>query len=424
MRRKAILNEASSPPQARPDLEKLTRQARRRGRGWLWAILILAALGAGVWWWLNRPADPVTYQTATVEKGTLTVTVVATGTVQPTTQVDISSELSGTLAAVEVDFNDTVAEGQVLAMLDDTKLRAAVTNAEAQLVSARAKLASAEATVTETAEALASAEELDRRGLNTRQTYIAAKAAHDRAVAAVDMARADVTLAEANLDSQKADLEKAVIRSPINGIVLGRAAEKGQIVAASLNAPVLFTLAEDLARMELQVAVDEADIGRVAVGQRATFTVDAYPGQSFEAQITSLRFAPDDTEDVVTYTAVLTVANDDLLLRPGMTATATIIVAEEPEALTVPTAALRYAPPATESASRSGSGLLGYIMPARPSRSGSAGRVDGSGVYVLRDGQPVRVKVTPGATDGSRIAVTSDALQEGDEVILSQSGGS
>ncbi|WP_232831337.1 efflux RND transporter periplasmic adaptor subunit [Pseudogemmobacter bohemicus] len=203
------------------------------------------------------------------------MTVIATGTVQPTTRVEISSELSGTLATVDAEYNQTIAAGEVLARLDDTKLKAQVLNSGAQLTASRARLDSARATVTETADALDSAEALDRRGLNTRSVIIAARAAHDRAVAAVGIANADVTLAEANLASARADLDKAVIRSPIDGIVLDRAAEKGQIVAASLNAPVLFTLAEDLRRMELRVSVDEADIGRVQPGQEATFTVDA-----------------------------------------------------------------------------------------------------------------------------------------------------
>lgn len=396
---------------------------RRKGRVWLWLIVILAVLGAGGWWWTNRAEAPVTYQTDPLEKGDLTITVIATGTIQPTTQVEISSELSGTLASVDVDYNDEVEVGQILARLDDTKTRAQVSNAEAQLVASRAKLASAEATVTETADELESAAALDKRGLSTRSVYISAKAAHDRAVAAVDIARADVTLAEANLALQQADLEKSVIRSPIKGIVLDRAAEKGQIVAASLNAPILFTLAEDLTRMELRVAVDEADIGRVAVGQAATFTVDAYSGRQFTAEITSVRYAPDDTEGVVTYTAVLTVANDDLLLRPGMTATATITVSEVKDVFTVPVAALRYSPPVADTSSRSGSGLLGFIMPRRPSGSSGRGSVDGSSLWVLRAGTPVRVKITPGATDGSTIAITSDELGEGDEIILSQSGG-
>lgn len=411
-------------PPARPDIARLARMPHRRRQRWLWPVLAALLAGALVWYeWAGGGQADIIYDTAPVVTGDLEVTVIATGTVQPTTQVELSSELSGTLASVEVDYNDPVTEGQVLARLDDTKLRAAVTNAKAQLASARARLFSAEATVTETAEALASAEALDKRGLNTRQTTVAARAAHDRATAAVDMAEAEVTLAEANLAAQEADLDKAEIRSPINGIVLTRAAERGQIVAASLNAPILFTLAEDLRRMELRVSVDEADIGRVQVGQEASFTVDAFPGRRFEARITSLRYAPDEAASVVSYTAVLTFSNEDMLLRPGMTATATIVIARETGVKKVPLAALRYAPPVAASSERSGRGLLGLILPGRMGREGNAGRTDGSGLWVLKDGAPVRVRITPGANDGTDIAVSSDELSPGDEVILGQREG-
>lgn len=403
----------------RPDLARLARMPRRRRGRWLWLVLLLAALGGGLYVWTARaPAAAVSYDTTPAETGTLTVTVTATGTVQPTTRVDISSELSGTLAAVEVDFNDEVTEGQVLARLDDTNLRARVTTAEAQLAAAAARLTQAEATATETAETWTSTQELDARGLAVRSTVVAAKAAHDRAMAAVEIAKADLQLAEAALAEARTDLAKAEIRSPITGIVLSRTAEKGQIVAATLNAPVLFTLAEDLARMELQVDIDEADIGRVAVGNEASFTVDAYPGQAFPARITQLRFAPEETEGVVTYKAVLSVQNDKRLLRPGMTATATVTVESLPDALLVPMAALRYAPPVADNDSRAGRGLIGYIMPRRPSSSRQ--KVDGSSLWVLRNGQPVKVAVTPGPSDGRVIAVTSEDLKPGDLVITDQ----
>ncbi|WP_370584926.1 efflux RND transporter periplasmic adaptor subunit [Paracoccus sp. IB05] len=404
-----------------PDMAVLARMGQKhRGRRWFFLLLALLAGGAIFWGLVARAPVPVQYVTAPVTRGALEVTVIATGTVQPTTRVEISSELSGTLATVEADYNQAIAAGEVLARLDDTKLKAQVLNSEAQLTASRARLESAKATVTETSDALDSAEALDRRGLNTRSVIIAARAAHDRAVASVGIATADVTLAEANLASVRADLDKAVIRSPIDGIVLDRAAEKGQIVAASLNAPVLFTLAEDLRRMELRVSVDEADIGRVAPGQEASFTVDAWPGRRFQAVITSLRFAPDEsTSDVVTYTAVLAVENEELLLRPGMTATATIVVARVEDQLLVPMAALRYAPPAEVATERSGGGLMGLLMPARrgAARSGTG---DGSGVWVLRDGLPVRLRAVPGATDGTSIVVTSEDLRDGDQVILSQ----
>lgn len=409
--------------QPRPDIAELARMKRRPRRRW-WVAGLVLALAGGAALWLDRGDDgapAIRYDTAEVTRGDLLVTVIATGTVQPTVRVDISSELSGTIAAVEADFNESVREGQVLARLDDTRLRAQVANAGAQLASARARLDSARATATETAEALGSAEALDRRGLATRPVTVSARAAHDRALAAVAMAEADVTLAEANLDAQRLDLEKTAIRAPIDGIVLDRTVEKGQIVAATLNAPVLFTLAGDLSRMELRVGIDEADIGRVRVGQEADFTVDAWPGRSFAATITQIRYAPDATQGVVTYTAVLSVENPELALRPGMTATATITVSREADRLLVPLAALRYAPAEAGGGSRGGGGLLGLIMPAAPRPA--SGVVDGTSIWLLREGRPQRVRVTPGASDGSRIAITTDEVRQGDRVILSQRGG-
>ncbi len=209
-----------------------------------------------------------------------------------------------------------------------------------------------------------------------------------------------------------------MIRSPINGVVLSRDVSAGQIVAASLSAPTLFTLAEDLRQMQLLVDIDEADIGQVKVGDSATFTVDAYPGRSFPATITQVRFSPETTDDVVTYKGVLAVDNAELLLRPGMTATATITVAEEKDRLLVPNAALRYAPPPAVAEDSGGSGLIGLIMPRPPSdRSGTA---TGKAAWVLRGEVPTEVAVTPGATDGRQTVITAGALAVGDLVITDQ----
>src|SRR5690606_3720750 len=202
-------------------------------------------------------------------------------------------------------------------------------------------------------------------------------------------------LAEAAFSSVRSDLDKTVIRSPVKGIVLDRAADAGKIVASSLNAPTLFVIADDLAEMELRVDVDEADIGKVAVGNAARFTVEAYPGRGFAATITEVRYAPETTEGVVTYKAILAVDNTDLALRPGMTATATITVAVVADALQVPNAALRYAPPQAAGESGGGSGLLGLIMPRRPGANG-AGTASGRAVGVLRDGTPEEVAVETG----------------------------
>lgn len=407
------------------DLATILAQGAPRKHRWRWLVLVLvvvAALGGGWLWYAGAGgAAKVSYTTDAVTRGDLTVTVTATGTVEPTTQVDVSSELSGTLKLVEVTYNDEVEVGQVLATLDDTKLAAQLANSEAAIVAARAQVQSAEATLREAVESLATQTELDKRGVTTRTSLTGVQATHDRAVAQLDIARADLTLAEANRDLDAADLAKAVIRSPIKGVVLSRDAEVGQIVAASLEAPVLFTLAQDLAQMQLLVDIDEADIGRIAVGNTALFTVDAYDGVEFPAVIVQVRYASEETDGVVTYKAVLAVDNPDGYLRPGMTATATITVAKATGALTVANAALRYAPPVAATSGSSGSGLLGLIMPSRNRNTAATG--DGTGIWVLRDGAPVKVAVQRGETNGRRTVVTSDDLAEGDLAITEQSSG-
>lgn len=401
----------------------LTAPPPRRWGRWLLAGAVALVLGGGVLWWMTAGAaqsgEPG-YITSPVARGDLTVTVAATGTVQPTTRVEVSSELAGTLEAVEVDFNQSVTVGQVLARLDSSKLAATVANAEAQEASARARLVQAEATATEVAETFATQKELSDRGIATRRDMISVEANDARAKAAVDMARADLTLAKANLALARADLDKAVIRSPINGVVLNRKAEGGQIVGPGLNDPVLFVLAEDLTRMELLANVDEADIGQVAVGQDATFTVDAFDNRVFTATITQVRFASEVTDDVVTYKAVLAVENPDLRLRPGMTATATITVAEETGALLVPNAALRWAPARVSAGGSGASGLAGLILPSAASRNPQQAVGSGRSLWVLRGDQPVEIAVEIGPSDGRNTIVTGEGLVEGDAVITDQ----
>lgn len=398
-------------------------RAAKRGRGslWVWVALLLAAAAAGWWGWSYKSsATVINYITETVILAPMTVAVTATGTVQPTNQVEISSELSGTLASVNVDFNDTVAAGDVLARLDTTKLNAQISNAEAALSAATANVAQAEATLSEASENFKTAEQLNDRGVSTRQSYITAQAVKARAKAALAMAEADVSLASANLQLQRADLAKAEIRSPINGVVLSRTANPGNIVASSLSAPVLFLLAEDLTKMELQVDIDEADIGRVQVNNPATFTVEAYPGRVFDAVITSLRYAPETTDGVVTYKAVLSVDNADLALRPGMTATAAIVVSHVENALQVSNAALRYAPPQTPARSANNrSGLLGLIMPRRAPAE-TAPKIKGHHLYVLRGGVPVEIEVETGDSDGKSTVILSGKIAAGDAVVTDQ----
>jgi HlyD family secretion protein len=290
---------------------------RRRLRRVLAILGLLLFAGALLFWLLRGDEAAVRYETAEVTRGDLTVTVTATGTLEPVNQVDVGSELSGIIETVAVDFNDKVQRGQVLARLDTDRLQAQALESRAALQASQAKVTEAQATVLETRLAFERCEKLAERKLCSAADLDTARAAHARAKAAEASARAQVAEARATLDGKETELAKAEIRSPIDGLVLLRQIEPGQTVAASLQAPVLFTLAEDLAQMELHVAVDEADVGSIAEGQTAEFTVDAWPERSFPATITQVRFAPLTVEGVVTYETVLAVDNSDLALRPG-----------------------------------------------------------------------------------------------------------
>lgn len=414
---------------ARTDIETVLASARGHGRRrrliWLALVLVLAAGGA--WLWSQRGgSDPASaYVTQTVETGDLTVTVIATGTVQPTNLVDISSELSGTIRSVEVTDNAVVKVGQVLARLNTDKLQATLASSQANLDAAVANVAVADANVAQATAQFERSKQLLDRNINTVEAFQADQAAQAKALAAAQVARAQVNVARANLAIDQTNLSKATITSPIAGTVLTHSAEVGQIVASSLQAPVLFTIAEDLSKMELNVDIDEADVGQVKVGQPAAFTVEAYPGRSFPAQIATVLFSPQTVDGVVTYEATLSIDNTDLSLRPGMTATAEITVDQVKGALLVPNAALRFAPPVAEtgggSGGGSGGGLLGLLVPRRstqtpgiPAPAGADGSVT---IWVLKDGKPAPVRVIPGATDGSRTAVTATGLTTGDAVI-------
>jgi HlyD family secretion protein len=392
---------------------------RRRLR-WLGAAIMLLLLAAGALLWLLPGEESrLRYETAEVQQGDLTVTVTATGTLQPVNRVDVGSELSGTIEAVKVDFNDKVQRGQILALLDTDRLQAQVLESRASLQSNEAKVKEAQATVLETQLAFERCEKLAERQLCTTGDLDAARAAYARARAAEASARAQVAVARATLDGKETELAKTEIRSPIDGLVLLRQIEPGQTVAASLQAPILFTLAEDLAQMELHVAVDEADVGSIGEGQAAEFTVDAWPERSFPANITQVRFAPQTVEGVVTYETVLAVDNSDLALRPGMTATAVITVQQLEDALLVPNAALRFTPPQTDAAPRQ-RGAFGMLFP-RPPHSARRSNVERNGspkVWVLRDGEPEAVPVKTGSSDGRFTALKSGELQPGDRVVV------
>lgn len=398
-----------------------SRGRRRRLKIWLiFFILLIAAFTTGFVLMDRSPTPSIRYKTREATKGNLIVTVTATGSLEPTNQVDVGSELSGIIRTVEVDYNDRVKVGGVLARLDTSKLDAQVLQSKAALASAKAKVLQAEATVREARSNLTRLEkvrELSNNKVGSQVDLDAAEAAVERARADEAGARADVEKARATLDAIQTDLAKTVIRSPINGIVLVRNVEPGQTVAASLQAPVLFTLAEDLTRMELHVDVDEADVGEVREGQGALFTVDAYPDRTFRAQITQVRYGAQTTDNVVTYETVLRVDNGDLSLRPGMTATADITVNKVEGALLIPNAALRFTPPENNKSTSRG-GLLSSLLPRPPrhrvSKRNSVGDDPrGQRVWTLRDGHLTPVQITIGATDGAMTVVTGGKVEVG-----------
>jgi HlyD family secretion protein len=297
------------------------------------------------------------------------------------------------------------------------KSRALLAAAEAQVLQAQATVAEARATLSRYQQVA----QLSGGKVPSKSEMDSAEANLKRAEANVASARASVTQARATLQSDETNLGKASIRSPINGVVLSRQVDPGQTVAASFQAPVLFKLAEDLTKMELQVDVDEADVGQVKAGQKATFSVDAWPGRDYTAVITRVGYGAQEAEGVVSYLTVLEVANDDLSLRPGMTGTADITTLTRENALLVPNAALRFTPAATDAAEKKpGSSVVGALMPRMPRQPKTVKVTPNGGaqrVWVLQEGQPVAIDVKTGASNGRVTEVTGGALKAGMQVI-------
>ena len=419
--------EAPDPSLAALLGDTATRPWYRRSLPWIVLALLLLA-GGGTWWWMNRQAAkaaPV-YSTQTVGRGNLTLQVTANGTLQPTRAINIGSELSGTVLRVNVDVNDRVKKGQVLVVLDTARQRDQILRAQAALASATAQVGQATATVREARAGLGRLEEVSRLSggkVPALAELDSARAGMDRALAAEATARAGVKDAQAALSTDQITLSKASITAPADGVVLTRSVDPGNAVAASLQAVTLFTLAEDLTRLRLWVYVDEADVSSVAVGQDATFTVSAFVGRRFPARITRVGFGSTITDNVVTYLTYLDVDNADLSLRPGMTATATINAKQRTDVLLVPNAALRFTPTvAVEAARKSVTSSLIMGPPRTPRKSAAAGASTASArqVWVLRDGTPVAVAVTPGISDGRMTEIIGGDLQAGMAVITEQ----
>ncbi|MGV1869640.1 efflux RND transporter periplasmic adaptor subunit [Agrobacterium rosae] len=414
----------TSKPADKPDLRDIlvsAKTGKKKSRRFLYtSVVVLALGGAGAYYYIAGGSHvDYTYTTQDAKKGDLSVIVTSTGSVQPTDQVDISSELSGTVRKVNVTYNSPVKSGDILAELDTNKLEADVQSARAKLASAKASVLKAQADLGSAKSSLDRLKSLVQSRVSSQQDLEVAQFTYDASAATLEVNGASVLSAEADLRLAELNLGKARIISPIDGVVLTRDVDPGATVASSLNAPVLFTIAGDLRHMELQVAIDEADVGKVETGQTATFNVDAYPKRSFPAAIETVRFASETVSNVVTYKGILTVDNAELLLRPGMTATANIVVQQVKDAILVPNAALRYTPP-RESASRGG-GLMGLFRPPRMGRQrGGGGAGEDStkrSVWVLRNNQPVSVQVETGATDGQFTAIKSGDISPDDQII-------
>ncbi|MFZ6773880.1 efflux RND transporter periplasmic adaptor subunit [Undibacterium sp. SXout7W] len=401
----------------------------RRPALWIGMILILMS-ASGIWWWQVLQIQNATpsYHTQATTRGDLRLTVTANGTLQPTRSINIGSELSGTVLKVNVDVNDKIRKGDVLVELDTAKLRDQILRSSATLAAAKSKVAQTSATIKEATASMNRLDEVARLSAGKVPSKAELDSAHatlTRADADDASARAGVKDAQAALSTDQINLSKASIRAPADGVVLTRTVDPGNAVAASFQAVTLFTVAEDLTKLRLWIYVDEADVSAVKVGQEATFTVSAYLSRNFPARITRVGFGSTITDAVVTYLTYLDVDNSDLSLRPGMTATASIIATERKNVLMVPNTSLRFKPTVVAEASAK-KGIASSLIPRIPGNSNRKSAASGAStsaarqVWVLRDDVAVAVAVTPGISDGRMTEIIGGDLQVGMLVITDQ----
>ncbi len=393
---------------------------------WLTLIIILGISAVvGIYFKYTYTASKIEYITKEVKRDTLTIMVSATGNLEPLNKVDVGTEISGTIEEIFVDYNAPVKIGQTLAKLDAMKLQLKVKNSKAVLSAAKANLASANAAL----------DDANKSWERYRKVYISTSgrlpsqnemdkstAAYKKSLAGRQSAIAQIEQARATLESDEDNLKKTVITSPINGIVLVKNIEEGQTVAASLQTPILFKLAEDLTQMKVIVSIDEADVGRVTEEQNATFSVDAYPDRLFQGKITQVRLNSMIVNGVVTYEAVMQVQNPKMLLRPGMTVTADIITKVVQNATLVPNAALRLVPPEKVMANEKKSErMIDKLMPSPPKKEMKAKITDKKSkpsVWILKEDRPVQVFVETGDSDGTLTVITGENLKPGTKVIV------
>jgi HlyD family secretion protein len=372
-------------------------------------IILIAVVAAAAFFLLRNKNGEVKFRTEKVTKGDIEMAVTATGTVNPVTTVLVGTQVSGTVKNIYVDFNSPVKKGQLIARIDPALFEAQVNQARANLLTAQANLDKANATEVDAKRTMERNKELLAKNLIAQSDLDTASTNYETAKASVSAAKAQIAQSEAALSSAETNLYYTKIISPVDGIVVSRNVDVGQTVAASFQTPTLFSIAQDLTKMQIDTSVDEADIGKVKTGQEVDFTVDAYPDITFKGKVWQIRNAPITVQNVVTYDVVIQVNNKDMKLKPGMTANVSIIVDQRKDVLKIPNAALRFK-------------LSGGALPAAHKRP----EKKGPGIWVLENNQPKRVPVTLGISDGTYTELVSGDIKDGEDLIvesLSKEGG-
>jgi len=385
------------------------------------AVVLAVILAGGGFYFLKNRDTAVKFKTEPVSRGDLRAAVTATGTVSAVTTVLVGTQVSGTIKELFADYNSPVKKGQLLAQIDPALSEAKVAQAKANLLSAEASVSKAEVTLQDARRTLERNRSLFSRNFIAASDLDTAETNERAAAAQLNVAKAQVEQARAALQQEETNLRYTRILSPVNGTVISRNVDIGQTVAASFQTPTLFSIAQDLTRMQIDTNVDEADIGRIQVGQGVQFSVDAYPDITFKGRVSEVRNAPTTVQNVVTYNVVIKVANPDFKLKPGMTANVSIITDFLQGVLKIPNAALRFKWTSDKAPQPKGPGAgMGAVRGVQT----AAGEGNGSrarGVWVLKDQTPVRVPVTLGISDGNFTVVLSDGLREGDLVIVESS---
>ncbi|PKN66432.1 MAG: efflux RND transporter periplasmic adaptor subunit [Deltaproteobacteria bacterium HGW-Deltaproteobacteria-12] len=375
------------------------------------AAVILIAVGTGLFFVFRSDKNVPKYVTEKITRGDIKATVLATGTVNAVTTVQVGTQVSGTIKQLFADYNSPVRKGQLLAQIDPAIFEAQVGQAQANLMSAKAGLEKTQVALRDAKTTYERSKTLFAKNFIARSDLDTAETNYLSALSQIKVAEAQIQQTKAALDSASINLKYSRIVSPVDGTVISRNVDIGQTVAASFQTPTLFTIAQDLTKMQINTSIDEADIGKIKVGQHATFTVDAYPELTFQGKVSVVRNAPITLSNVVTYDAVITVDNTDMKLKPGMTANVSTETAMVHGSLRVPNAALRFKPSATGKASVNNNEQKGEKA------------AKGPGVWILENKKPAYVKITTGISDGSYTEVTSGNLNEGQQIILEDASG-